>query len=55
MLEPFEAAHGVTELLSRKPEDLNLGNYKLGVGGTAEDIALKWTEIKIEVNEKELD
>jgi hypothetical protein len=55
MLEPFEAAHGVTELLGRSPADLNLGNYKLGVGGTAEDIALKWTEIKIEINEKELD
>jgi len=55
MLEPFEAAHGVTQLLGRKPEDLNLGNYKLGVGGTAEDIALKWTQIKIDVNEQDLD
>jgi len=55
MLEPFEAAHGVTQLLGRSPTDLNLGNYKLGVGGTAEDIDLKWTEIEIEINEKELD
>jgi len=55
MLEPFEAAHGVTQLLGRSPTDLNLGNYKLGVGGTAEDINLKWTEIEIEINEKELD
>ena len=55
MLEPFEAAHGVTQLLGRKPEDLNLGNYKLGVGGTTEDIALKWTQIKIDVNEQDLD
>ena len=55
MLEPFEAAHGVTQLLGRKPEDLNLGNYKLGVGGTAEDIALKWTQIKIDINEQDLD
>jgi hypothetical protein len=55
MLEPFEAAHGVTQLLGRKPEDLDLGNYKLGVGGTAEDIALKWSQIKIDVNEQDLD
>jgi NAD(P)-dependent dehydrogenase (short-subunit alcohol dehydrogenase family) len=55
MLEPFEAAHGVTQLLGRPAEELNLGNYKLGVSGTAEAIELKWTEIKIEVEEKELD
>lgn len=55
MLEPFEAAHGVTQLLGRPPEELNLGNYKLGVSGTAEDIVLKWTEIKIEINEIDLD
>ncbi|MDP6184120.1 MAG: SDR family oxidoreductase [Gammaproteobacteria bacterium] len=54
MLEPFEAAHGVTQLLGRTPEELNLGNYKLGVGGTAEDIDLKWTQIDIDINEKEL-
>jgi NAD(P)-dependent dehydrogenase (short-subunit alcohol dehydrogenase family) len=54
MLEPFEAAHGVTQLLGRSAEELNLGNFKLGVGGTAEDIELKWTQIKIDVNEQEL-
>jgi hypothetical protein len=41
-------------LLGRTPEELNLGNYKLGVGGTAEDIDLKWTQIDIDINEKEL-
>ena len=55
MLEPFEAAHGVTQLLGRKPEDLDLGNYKLAVEGTAEDITLKWTHIKIDVVEQELE
>ncbi len=55
MLEPYEAAHGVTQLLGRKPEDLDLGNYKLAVGGTAEDVALKWTQIKIDVNEQDLE
>ena len=54
MLEPYEAAHGVTQLLGRKPEDLDLGNYKLGVGGTKESIELKWTQIKIDVNESEM-
>jgi NAD(P)-dependent dehydrogenase (short-subunit alcohol dehydrogenase family) len=51
MLEPFEAAHGVTQLLGRDPKDLDLGHYKLGVGGTAEAIELKWTQIKIDINE----
>lgn len=55
MLEPFEAAHRVTQLLGRAPEDLDLGNYKLGVSGTAEEIALKWTQIKIDINEQELE
>jgi len=54
MLEPYEAAHGVTQLLGRKPEDLNLGNYKLGVGGSKDEIELKWTQIKIDVNESEM-
>tara|TARA_R110002096_G_scaffold24941_3_gene78496 strand:- start:606 stop:1544 length:939 start_codon:yes stop_codon:yes gene_type:complete len=54
MLEPYEAAHGVTQLLGRKAEDLDLGNYKLGVGGSKESIELKWTQIKIDVNESEM-
>ena len=54
MLEPYEAAHGVTQLLGNKPEDLNLGHYKLAVSGTAEDITLKWTQIMIDVSERDL-
>jgi len=54
MLEPFEAAHGVTQLLGRDPADLDLGNYKLGVGGTADAIELKWTQIEININEREM-
>lgn len=54
MLEPYEAAHGVTRLLGRKPEELDLGNYKLGVGGTKEEIELKWTQISIDINENEM-
>ena len=55
MLEPFAAAHVVTQLLGRAPKDLNLGNYKLGVSGTAEEIELKWVQIEIDVNEQKLD
>ena len=54
MLEPFEAAHGVTQLLGRAADELDLGNYKLGVGGTKDAIELKWTQIKIDVNESEM-
>ena len=55
MLEPFEAAHGVTQLLGRDPASLDLGNFKLGVGGTAENINLRWTQIKLQVTETALD
>jgi hypothetical protein len=54
MLEPFEAAHGVTQLLGRDADSLDLGNYKLGVNGTAEEIELKWTQIKLAVQESDL-
>jgi len=55
MLEPFEAAHGVTQLLARPTADLNLGNFKLGVGGTAEELSLNWSQIKLEVIDEALD
>ena len=37
-----------------RKEDLDLGNYKLGVGGSKENIELKWTQIKIDINESEM-
>jgi NAD(P)-dependent dehydrogenase (short-subunit alcohol dehydrogenase family) len=55
MLEPFEAACGVNQLLARPAAELDLGNFKLGVGGTAEEISLKWSQIKLEVNDEALD
>ena len=55
MLEPFEAAHAVTQLLGRPRQDLDLGNFKLGVSGTPEEIALNWTRINLEVQETPLD
>lgn len=54
MLEPFEAANAVTQLLTRSGEELNLNNYKLGVGGTPEEISLKWSQIKLEVQDDAL-
>ena len=34
MLEPFEAAHAVTQLLTRPADELNLGNFELLVKGS---------------------
>jgi NAD(P)-dependent dehydrogenase (short-subunit alcohol dehydrogenase family) len=55
MLEPFEAARSVTQLLGRSHEELNLGNFKLGVGGSAEALELKWSRVSIDVNESAVD
>ena len=54
MLETHEAAQAVTQLLTRPSDELNLGNFKLKVGGTAEDIELNWSQVKLEVNEQDL-
>jgi NAD(P)-dependent dehydrogenase (short-subunit alcohol dehydrogenase family) len=54
MLETHEAAQAVSQLLSRPAEELNLGNYKLGVEGSAEAIKLKWSQIKLEVSDQPL-
>jgi NAD(P)-dependent dehydrogenase (short-subunit alcohol dehydrogenase family) len=55
MLETYEAARSVSELLLRSPDELNLGNFKLGVGGTAEQIELAWSRVRLEVEEDKLD
>lgn len=52
MLEPYEAAGAVTQLLSRPCQELDCGNFKLGVGGTAEDIAMNWSRVNLEVHEE---
>lgn len=54
MLETFEAAHAVTQLLSRPADELNLGNFKLGVEGDTDAIKLLWSQIKLEVNDQAL-
>ncbi len=54
MLEPWEAARGVSQLLARPAAELNLNNYKLGVEGTGDAIVLSWTQVKLEVHDDPL-
>lgn len=54
MLEPFEAACSVAQLLTRPAAELNLGNYKLCVSGTAEETKLSWSQVRLEVSEQPL-
>ncbi|MEM7468328.1 MAG: SDR family NAD(P)-dependent oxidoreductase [Pseudomonadota bacterium] len=54
MLEPYEAANAVTQLLTRSGSELNLNNYKLGVHGEADEVSLKWSQIKLEVQDDDL-
>ncbi len=55
MLEPFEAAESVAQLLDRPAEELNLGNFKLNVGGTVEAARLSWSKVRIESHDESLD
>lgn len=55
MLETHEAAESVAQLLMRPAEEVNLGNFKLNVGGTAEAVELAWTRVQLEVQEEALD
>ncbi|MBI4693823.1 MAG: SDR family oxidoreductase [Gammaproteobacteria bacterium] len=54
MLEPHEAAHGVSQLLSRPADELNLGNFKLCVAGTAEEAQLFWSRVNLDVRNESL-
>ena len=55
MLEPFESAHAVTQLLSRDAAERNLGNFELLVEGDAANVGLTWSQVKLEVSEARLD
>ena len=55
MLETHEAARSLSQLLDRPAEEVNLGNFKLNVTGTAEDISTHWSRVSLEVAERELD
>ncbi|MCJ7557837.1 MAG: SDR family oxidoreductase [Gammaproteobacteria bacterium] len=54
MLETHEAARSVTQLQMQPSEELDLGNFKLNVGGTKEDIELAWSRVRLEVEEDKL-
>jgi hypothetical protein len=54
MLEPYEASHGVAQLLARPPAELNLGNFKLRPNGPAEAIRLTWSKVNINVSDDAL-
>lgn len=54
MLETHEAAEAVAQLLSRPREELDLGNYKLRAEGDADDLALTWSQVKLEVDDQPL-
>ena len=54
MLETHEAARSVTQLLMQPAEELNLNNFKLKVGGTAEDIQTNWAKVQLEVRESDV-
>ena len=55
MLEPYEAAESVAQLLGRSADELNLGNFKLRVGGTREATRLSWSKVQIAVQDEALD
>ena len=54
MLETHEAAHSVSQLLSRPADELDLGHFKLGVSGTADDLELTWSQVHLDVREERL-
>ena len=54
MLEPHEAAHGVSQLLCRPAAELNLGNFKLRPTGPAEALQLNWAKVNIAVSDEAL-
>lgn len=55
MLEPFEAARAVTELVARPARELNLGNFELLVEGTVEDTRYRWKGVQLDVQEHDLE
>jgi len=55
MLETHEAAHSVTRLLAQPAEETNLGFFKLNVGGSADAIELRWSQVRLDVVDEPLE
>ncbi len=53
MLETFEAAAAVTQLLSGPAESLDQGLFELNVAGTPERTAVAWVQREIEIRDSE--
>ena len=45
----------MAQLLMRPADELNLGNFKLGVSGEPDDLNLAWSRVRLEVEEDALD
>jgi hypothetical protein len=54
MLETHEAAQSMAQLLMQPADELNLGNFKLNVKGEPDDISMKWSKVRLEVEEDQL-
>ena len=54
MLEPFESAQAVAQLLLQPADELNLGNFELNAHGEAAELALKWSQVNLEVSKSAL-
>ena len=54
MLEPFEAARAVTELLARPGAELDLGSFELLVEGKPEAARLTWSQVHLDLREEAL-
>ena len=55
MLETHEAAQSMAQLLTRPADELNLGNFKLNVEGEPDAIERRWSKVRLEVEEDQLD
>jgi len=52
MLEPFEAARSVSQLLAQPAAETDLGIFRLNVGGTADEIDLAWSRVHLDIRDE---
>ena len=55
MLETHEAAKAFMQLLARPTPELDQGIFALMVGGTADNVALSWRQVHLDLREQPLD
>ena len=54
MLETFEAARSISQLLARPADETDLGSFKLNVAGSAEALELHWSRVYLDVRDEPL-